>query len=149
MRLVTGKYIYDLMKIKLDRFYFSIADKLVCGITFLVGHWERYGGTEGGITLTNMKKGEFSDFEVFLYFHYHSAESFAEQYKYGDKIIFDKPCVLRAQSSLQRGKGCTCGGAIPYGDTEHYSIIGIEITMPYALLSESKRKKGKSIKLTF
>ncbi len=130
-----GKPLYDQMIISLSNVDFRIKDQAYFGLDFIVSRDYQYGGV-GEISFSNLKTGKMFDFTYFLYIVYQSREVFLSKIKdgttvrYGETIYFEKPFTLIAKSSYQVGKGSTCGGTIPYGDANEYSIIGVKITFP-------------------
>lgn len=98
------------------------------------------------ITFTDMKNGHFYSFNSFLRKMYPDRDAFSSMIDSGTKIFFEKPFAFKAKSSDQMGKGSTCRGTIPYGDSYKFEVVGMFLysTYPYTLDS---RQRPEIIKL--
>ena len=137
------KPVYDYMRLSIYSHGFYIGEELR-DVEFIISRKYPYGenvdcGAGEGITFSQMMKGRYGAFCMFLKKQFPTPEDFLNKVSDYKDFYFEKPFLFRAQSSYQRGKGSTLGGLINYGNANRYVIIGMNITYPYHV-GGAKRK---------
>ena len=137
-----NNYVYDYMRLSLWNHSFIIGPH-TRDFEFIVDIHCNYKQIEtgygSGITLSEMKSGDFGSFRSYIHKLFPTAKEFNDTIMPYKDYYFDIPFLFRAQSSYQRGKGSTAGGLINYGATNYYSLVGIKITDAF-----NSMRKGKT-----